>query len=50
MSDANYSAVGSSSRFTQLQAVHTSTQLNVTTQNLAGSSADEANVQVIVLS
>lgn len=50
MVDGNYSAVGSSSRFTQLQAVHTSSQLNVTTQNLAGSAADEANIQVIILS
>lgn len=50
LADGNYSAVGSSSRFTQVQAVHTASQLNVTTQNLAGSSSDEANIQIIVLS
>ena len=50
LADGNYSAVGSSSRFTQVQAVHTASQLNVATQNIAGSSSDEANIQIIVLS
>lgn len=49
MPDANYCAVGSSSRFTQVQAVHTASQLNVTTQDLAGNSSDNANIQIIIL-
>jgi hypothetical protein len=49
MPDANYSAVATSARFTQTaQGTHSTTQLNVTCQNLAGSQQDVDTVQVAV--
>lgn len=49
MPDANYSAVATSARFTQTaQGTHSTTQLNITCQNLAGSQQDVDTVQVAV--
>ena len=49
MPDSNYSAVATSSRFTQTaQGTHSTTQLNITCQNLAGNQTDVDTVQVAV--
>jgi hypothetical protein len=49
LSDANYAAVATSARFTQTaQGTHSTTQLNITCQNLAGNQNDVDTVQVAV--
>jgi hypothetical protein len=49
MSDVNYSAQGSGVRFTQVQSgTHSTTQLQVLTQNLAGSQSDDSGIDVTV--
>ena len=47
--DANYSAVAASFRFTQTAAgTHSTTQLNVVSQDIGGSSVDVDTIQVAV--
>lgn len=48
MPDTNYAAVGTSPRFTQTWGTRSTTQMQVTTQDLAGNNSDQDNVQVAV--
>ena len=49
MPDGNYSAVGTSSRFTQtFGGTRSTTQLQVFTQNLAGSNSDVDNINIAI--
>ena len=49
LADANYSAVGTSSRFTQtFGGTRSTTQLQVFTQNLAGSQSDADNINIAI--